>query len=299
MQPTLTDDEVRGDRRARPHDRAALRLAAGHRVGDRRRRHDLDAPVAAGHDGPRRRPSEPRRPTGAVLLRGLGAAPGEASGPVRVLGDARTTPATFADGEVLVTRMTSPDWVPLMRRAAAIATDSGGMTCHAAIVSRELGIPCVVGTQTATKTLRDGELVTVDATRGIVLEGATEAARQARRAPPRTFVTAASAATATQLLLNLSEPSQVERAAAPRRRRRRPAPRRADGARGARGHAPAAAARAGPDRRVRRPDGRRARRRSPPASRRARSPTGRSTSARTSSAASRAATASSPRRPTR
>ena len=62
--------------------------------------------------------------------------------------------------------MTSPDWVPLMRQAAAIVTDSGGMTCHAAIVSRELGIPCVVGTGDATKKLRDGELITVNATDG-------------------------------------------------------------------------------------------------------------------------------------
>ena len=69
----------------------------------------------------------------------------------------------LVDGEVLVTHMTAPDWVPLMRRAAAIVTDSGGMTCHAAIVSRELGIPCVVGTADATTVLRDGELVTVDA----------------------------------------------------------------------------------------------------------------------------------------
>ncbi len=68
--------------------------------------------------------------------------------------------------------MTSPDWVPLMRRAAAIVTDSGGMTCHAAIVSRELGIPCLVGTGSATEILRDGEIVTVDAGRGVVVAGA-------------------------------------------------------------------------------------------------------------------------------
>jgi pyruvate, water dikinase len=77
----------------------------------------------------------------------------------------------LADGDVLVAHMTTPDWVPLMRRAAAIVTDSGGMTCHAAIVSRELGIPCLVGTGGATETLRDGELVTVDAGKGVVLEG--------------------------------------------------------------------------------------------------------------------------------
>ncbi len=148
---------------------------------------------------------------GEILVRGLGAAPGEASGPVRVL-TALSDAGSFVDGEVLVTRMTAPDWVPLMRRASAIATDSGGMTCHAAIVSRELGIPCVVGTQTATQKLRNGEIVTVDATRGVVLEGASKHAVQAP-APTLASPAAPATATATSLLLNLSEPSQVERAA--------------------------------------------------------------------------------------
>jgi pyruvate,water dikinase len=146
---------------------------------------------------------------GAVLLRGLGAAPGAASGPVRILGSLGEA-GKFTDGDILVTRMTAPDWVPLMRRAAAIATDSGGMTCHAAIVSRELGIPCVVGTQSATTKLRDGELVTVDATHGLVVEGKQVAAPEvpAVTMPPR----GAPSVTATSLLLNLSEPSQVARA---------------------------------------------------------------------------------------
>jgi pyruvate, water dikinase len=153
---------------------------------------------------------------GAILLHGLGGAPGSASGAVRVLaslGDAER----LADGEVLVTHMTAPDWVPLMRRAAAIVTDSGGMTCHAAIVSRELGIPAVVGTGEATSKLRDGELVTVDATNGLVLEGATAhtktepAPTQAASAP---IAGHARIVTGTQVLVNLSEPSQVTRAAA-------------------------------------------------------------------------------------
>jgi len=67
--------------------------------------------------------------------------------------------------------MTSPDWVPTMRRAGALVTDGGGMTCHAAIVSRELGVPCVVGARTATSVLRDGEIVTVDGAQGAVYEG--------------------------------------------------------------------------------------------------------------------------------
>jgi pyruvate,water dikinase len=96
-------------------------------------------------------------------------------------------------------------------RFGGIVTDSGGMTCHAAIVSRELGIPCIVGTGSATRTLRDGELVTVDATHGVVLEGAAAAPERAVTAPR---ATAAAPVTATKLLVNLSEPSQIERAAA-------------------------------------------------------------------------------------
>jgi pyruvate, water dikinase len=165
-----------------------------------------------------------------TLVRGLGAAPGSASGRVRLLEDPHDTGA-FADGEVLVAHMTTPDWVPLMRRAAAIVTDSGGMTCHAAIVTRELGIPCVVGTGDATRTLRDGELVTVDATRGLVLAGALPAGDAAAGAPAvggpaggaspggaplagPSGATRAAAVTATNLLVNLSEPSQVQRTAA-------------------------------------------------------------------------------------
>jgi pyruvate,water dikinase len=151
---------------------------------------------------------------GETLLHGLGAAPGMASGTVRVL-ESLADAASFVDGAVLVTRMTAPDWVQLMRRAAAIVTDSGGMTCHAAIVSRELGIPCVVGTQRATTTLRDDEIVTVDATRGLVIEGAKPL--ETPPAEPAAAVAApvlSSPVTATSLLLNLSEPSQVPRAAA-------------------------------------------------------------------------------------
>src|SRR5690606_25287530 len=83
-------------------------------------------------------------------------------------------------GEVLVAPMTNPDWVPTIRRAAAVVTDGGGMTCHAAIVARELGVPCVVGARTATSQLRDGELVTVDGAEGVVYEGEVAAAAAAR-----------------------------------------------------------------------------------------------------------------------
>ena len=72
--------------------------------------------------------------------------------------------------------MTNPDWVPTMRRAAALVTDGGGVTCHAAIIGRELHLPTVVATRSATTVLRDGEVVTVDGTAGEVREGAAPAA---------------------------------------------------------------------------------------------------------------------------
>lgn len=145
-----------------------------------------------------------------VLARGLGAAPGSAWGPARIL-ESLDAARRFRDGDVLVTHMTAPDWVPVMRRAAAVVTETGGMTCHAAIVSRELGVPCVVGAGEVTTILRDDETVTVDATRGVVLEGRVASESAPRAAAPHA---AAGVVTATQLLVNLSQPSQAEAAAA-------------------------------------------------------------------------------------
>lgn len=114
-------------------------------------------------------------PVGTVLLRGLAAAPGRVSGRVRIL-QAPSEGGRLQSGEILVAPMTNPDWVPTMRRAAAVVTDGGGMTCHAAIVARELGVPAIVGARTATTALRDDELVTVDGAKGEVIEGADAAA---------------------------------------------------------------------------------------------------------------------------
>ena len=105
-----------------------------------------------------------------VLLTGAGASPGIGSGPAKVIHGAAEIDQLSA-GEVLVTEMTTPDFVPAMKRAAAIVTDKGGRTCHAAIVSRELGIPCIVGTGNATETLASGQEVTVDGAAGKVYEG--------------------------------------------------------------------------------------------------------------------------------
>jgi pyruvate,water dikinase len=150
-------------------------------------------------------------PEGEALVRGLGAAPGAGSGRVKIISEL-SQGNDLKEGDVLVTHMTAPDWVPLMRRSAAIVTDSGGMTCHAAIVSRELGIPCVVGAADATTKLRDEELVTVDATHGSVYEGVLDVGAQ-ERADGDGASHPVAPVTATQLLVNLSEPSQIERAA--------------------------------------------------------------------------------------
>ncbi|HEM60782.1 MAG TPA: phosphoenolpyruvate synthase [Chloroflexi bacterium] len=144
-----------------------------------------------------------------VLLRGLGAAPGRGSGEVRIL---RTVEdgARLQEGDVLVTVMTAPDWVPLMRKASAIVTDQGGMTCHAAIVSRELGIPAVVGTDTATTDLKDGTLVTVDGRTGAIYAGRLASRKEGRA---EAVLGQGLPVTATKVLVNLGEPSLAERVA--------------------------------------------------------------------------------------
>jgi pyruvate,water dikinase len=156
-------------------------------------------------------------PSGASakpIVHGLGASPGKASGPVRRL----TSPgegSTLRAGDVLVTRMTSPDWVPIMRRAAAIVTDSGGMTSHAAIVARELGVPCIVGAHEATKLLANGTVVTVDGSTGSVFAGAQAPAPvQAATAPAPAPATTTGTITATRLYVNLAEPERAAEIAA-------------------------------------------------------------------------------------
>ncbi|MGW4351909.1 phosphoenolpyruvate synthase [Nocardia sp. NPDC004582] len=149
---------------------------------------------------------------GRVLARGLAAAPGRATGPVRVLRSPAEGSA-LGDGEILVAPMTNPDWLPTLSRAAAVVTDSGGMTCHAAIVARELGIPCIVGARTATAQLATGEEVTVDGSAGQVYAGNRLPA--AVTAVPRAVTAVAvPEATATRVYVNLALPEAAERVAA-------------------------------------------------------------------------------------
>ncbi|MDZ4170966.1 MAG: phosphoenolpyruvate synthase [Methanobacteriaceae archaeon] len=110
-----------------------------------------------------------------MITKGLGASPGMAFGAVKII----TKPDELdkiQNGDVLVTVMTTPDMVPAMKRASGIITDEGGVTCHAAIVSRELGIPCVVGTSDATRILEENQIVTLDGHKGIIYEGKIESA---------------------------------------------------------------------------------------------------------------------------
>ncbi|MGO8873763.1 MAG: phosphoenolpyruvate synthase [Acidimicrobiales bacterium] len=167
------------------------------------------------------RPITTLHPTGhaagtpRVLVRGLAASRGTASGTVRVL-QSPEEGSRLLGGEVLVAPMTSPDWVPAIRRAAALVTDGGGMTCHAAIVARELGVPCVVGTRSATSVLRDGEVVTVDGAHGLVLEGALpapEAAAPVATGAPSPASGASPQAHATRLYVNLAVAEHAEEVA--------------------------------------------------------------------------------------
>ncbi|HRY75690.1 MAG TPA: phosphoenolpyruvate synthase [Methanoregulaceae archaeon] len=150
-----------------------------------------------------------------ILVQGQGASPGIASGKVVVIRDVKDT-GRVKEGDILVTRMTNPDMVPAMRKVQAIVTDEGGMTCHAAIVSRELGTPAVVGTKTATAVLTNGQVVTVNGEMGLVYEGAIEITGQkaAGAGPQVVSAAAAPVITATSVKVNVSIPEAAARAAA-------------------------------------------------------------------------------------
>ncbi|MDN5574442.1 phosphoenolpyruvate synthase [Pediococcus parvulus] len=153
-----------------------------------------------------------------IAVRGLAASPGVASGVVHVIDNPKDIDQ-FKQGEVLVTVMTSPDWVPAMKKAVAIITNNGGMTCHAAIISREMQIPCIVGTRSkntvATEVLKTGDVVTVDAKNGVVYRG--EVTSMLKKATPETTTTGqvvaaeSFAPTATGVMMNLGDPGLVDR----------------------------------------------------------------------------------------
>ncbi|MFC4359996.1 phosphoenolpyruvate synthase [Halobium salinum] len=151
-----------------------------------------------------------------VIMRGLGASPGIASGPVRIISKLDQLDKV-SDGDIMVTEMTMPDMVPAMKRAAGIITDEGGMTSHAAIVSRELGVPAVVGTGSATRQLEDGQTVTLDGDKGTIREGEADTSTGEEQREPVEEVrpkTPVKPMTATEVKVNVSIPEAAERAAA-------------------------------------------------------------------------------------
>jgi pyruvate,water dikinase len=165
--------------------------------------------------GTKKEAAEEHTASAKLLIKGQGAAPGIASGKVVIIRDVRDV-GKVKEGDILVTRMTNPDMVPAMRKVGAIVTDEGGMTCHAAIVSRELGTPAVVGTRTATNVLKPGQVVTVDGEKGHVYEGAVAAAAPAvaSAAAPLFSGAVAPLITATSVKVNVSIPEAAKRAAA-------------------------------------------------------------------------------------
>ena len=148
---------------------------------------------------------------GDVLVRGLGASPGMASGKVKIVLDIDELDK-IKDGDIMVTTMTTPDMVPAMRRASGIVTDEGGVTCHASIISRELGIPCVVGTGDATTTLEENTGVTLDGKKGLVFDGISETKEEPVAVAGT--VEAAPIITVTEVKANVSMPEAAESAAA-------------------------------------------------------------------------------------
>jgi len=158
-------------------------------------------------------PSPPQERTVTVV----GIAAGKraiGSGPAKVVRDPEDASKIMKKGDVLVTTMTNPDYVPFMKQASAIVTDKGGVTCHAAIVSRELGIPCIVGTENGTELMKTGREYTVDARSGVVYEGILkEIVGPTERKPPTVPIPSgleSAPVTATKIYMNLGVPEMIQ-----------------------------------------------------------------------------------------
>ncbi len=142
--------------------------------------------------------------TGPVLVKGRSVGQKIGAGPARVVTGVEGL-ADFRPGEVLVADMTDPDWEPTMKMAAAVVTNRGGRTCHAAIVSREIGVPCVVGTERATAAIRDGQQVTVSCAGGevgVVYDGALPFDRE-------TLDLSGEKRPRTKVMVNVGDPEQA------------------------------------------------------------------------------------------
>ncbi|MCD7782217.1 MAG: phosphoenolpyruvate synthase [Methanosphaera sp.] len=146
------------------------------------------------------------------ITRGLGASPGMVSGTVKIIKQLDELDK-IQDGDILVTTMTTPDMVPAMKRANGIVTDEGGVTCHAAIISRELGIPCVSGTGEATTVLEENTKVTIDGKKGIVYKGEIAVADSSNTTEQETqVVQSAPVVTVTDVKVNVSMAEAAQKA---------------------------------------------------------------------------------------
>jgi len=163
---------------------------------------------------------EMKPPELKVVIKGIAAGKrGFGIGIAKVVSNPQEAAKVMKKGDILVTDMTNPDYVPFMKLAGAIVTDKGGVTCHAAIVSRELGIPCVVGTEKATQVMITGKEYTVDSKSGVVYEGAiatlTAQLTSATAVPSAQMATGGGAyqtvpTTATKIYMNLGVPEKIE-----------------------------------------------------------------------------------------
>ena len=143
------------------------------------------------------------------ILVGSPASPGIGTGPVKILKSPKEIDKV-KKGDILVAPMTSPDYVPAMKKSAAIITDQGGQTSHAAIVSRELGIPCVVGAKDATTKLKNGQIVTVNGEDGQVFVGVNVKQVENQKLELKTEPKFENIKTATKLYVNLAEPERAK-----------------------------------------------------------------------------------------
>ncbi len=147
------------------------------------------------------------------LLQGISASPGIGSGIVKII-ENQNDLYKIEKGDVLVAKMTNPDYVAAMERASAIVTDEGGSTCHAAIVSREMGIPAVVGTERATQLLHEGDRITVNGTEGKIYNGLTkELEEDITITEQKPVEYSKKESTLTKIKVNVDIPSLAEKAA--------------------------------------------------------------------------------------
>ncbi len=151
---------------------------------------------------------EHKEVTNIPILTGMGASPGSGFGPVKKVNNLDDI-ENVLEGDILVAKMTSPDYVPAMRKAKAIVTDEGGMTSHASIVSRELGIACVVGTGNAMSVLHDGQLITVDGSEGKVYEGKVDIVCE-DTGEKELIEKYHDVKTKTKVYMNLGEPEKID-----------------------------------------------------------------------------------------